>query len=834
MMGRKILLLLVVFTALLVNTARAGYWIPPIDYYTLNSLRFPLAHKSYDSDGSTHLLNLGIEPNTDYSRYWATAYDMSGVYDETRGWVASFDPAVQSNIDFAFLPAEDVDQASLSFWIKPKDVTKNSMIMTKAKPSDDPEYVSGFSLYIYDQHLFFASYSAISQLGNQYYIQSSTKLQSDRWHNVVITQSYTDAIKYSAMYIDGVLVGAATGEDISLTGMLDSNSISEALSTLGAASNQGFVFTPNTDWETYERSVTSNDLIIGVLNPFYEGRMSEFRFFSDFLMVCSDKTRFGYERANMEVAVGTRCDMSSDVASMAQDRIEQDGILGRLPLSSDYSDHQFSGLYAQNTIIGEALTAPTFAEDDLRIGKAQFGADNNDTYLTINYDPQKNRMATLGFTGPHQHSAISFWFQATDVESSYESPQIIYYLETARNSGGNSGPGLAITLQNGYITAVVWEWDGGPIREVQSYKRIVDQNWHHIALSIDPVPRGATNYQGLNTMGVVLYQDGHYVDSTLIDMLAKSSKDPDGEAKTTIGYDYESFQADRGLGEAISFIGNLSDFQVYDMPLSRPQARQLATRYSNAYKPVYDRVPYPVYSSNPSLSNGYYMVDQRATGPNPVSVKTSPYPDDSVEINFVVDWSKPLARWIDPVTHSESDDCYYGLGGVQYSAQSSWKSTAPSRVVLCFSPDEIQQGGAGPFSISLLYPNYNNGSLYLKVFDKLVPPKVWEAMAQGDFSAGLPGIKTNFTLNIGRYNTIIQAQTVAPQFYADSPNFVAPLFFGASELVSKIYDYNPDKPSTDSVTYISAGEAVGPIERPMYVDQRQLLDEFDVKLSKDR
>jgi hypothetical protein len=151
-------------------------------------------------------------------------------------------------------------------------------------------------------------------------------------------------------------------------------------------------------------------------------------------------------------------------------------------------------------------------------------------------------------------------------------------------------------------------------------------------------------------------------------------------------------------------------------------------------------------------------------------------------------------------------------------------------IVLCFSPAKIKKGIA-PFTLALRYSEYDDKVLYLPVLDTLLPDDVRYALIQYSETEGVTGIRTDFVINIGRYNIILQAKSDAPALYGgNQPNYVSALYFGADPLISSLL-----QDPTVMCMFMFQNNAVGTGSwQYNYVDQLQLLNEFDVKLAKDR
>ncbi|HAE26705.1 MULTISPECIES: hypothetical protein [Hyphomonas] len=90
-------------------------------------------------------------------------------------------------------------------------------------------------------------------------------------------------------------------------------------------------------------------------------------------------------------------------------------------------------------------------------------------------------------------------------------------------------------------------------------------------------------------------------------------------------------------------------------------------------------------------------------------------------------------------------------------------------------------------------------------------------------------------LNVGAYNMILQMNSGSFDInkQTPAPNYVSPMYQSVPALVKQILAYEKDAPLDRQVTFVLPWAAIVSSD-PVYVDQQQLLDDFDMQLSKDR
>ncbi len=780
--------------------AIAGYWTVPVDYYRLEHIRFPLSQDVYSSE-AWDIPNLA--PGPEAHRNDATATLMKSASDTERGYSAEFSGASYLYY-LAAIPdsADNRDIASLSFWLKPVSGGENSMLMSSGSS------VAGYSLYMWRGRLSFYYWNLSDGRPKSFGALSSRAPLARGWQNIVITQ-VSDAGPsgpYVALYVDGVLEDVSTFSPQG-SGLLGQTLLERRRSSIGSAVQAGWIEASQGEPYQYRRGYTSRESLDGVA-PFATAQMSEFRYFGGVEFACSDKTSRNFPADRHDPKSGDRCHVASDVAAFAHDRLEQAGFLARLPLAHDFGDHNFEGLNDANTV-GDCSQCPSFTNDPLRQSAAAFSRNR------VRYRPGNGPLAIDKVGWPY---GVSFWVKVSGAASGFQ---------PLFTSGSATAAGLDIALTNGKIEVAVWEAAGDQPTGLSSYN--LGPGWHHIAVSFDG---GGVARDKAAASGLKLIIDGSGQGSRAL----RSRPADVSTGNVTLGGP-DPRHGTRDLSGRTSydatFAGQISEVQVVGMPITFAQARALATRFPNAYRPTITRHPYPYsYRTARGAPNqpGYQYRNPDPTAAN--AFAKADYTYDSAHLEFDVDWSKPAPRWLDETTRQVTPDCEYVLGGVRdYAADPrTWELEQPSSVYLCFSPAKIDHK-APPFALALHYPRYDR-FLFLTVVEPMLPQDILDKLKTYSGGGGVAGLKTHFELNIGRYNMLLQAQmreTPSNQ----SPNYVSAIYQGAPDLVDKIFAYSPQPTPEQEVTALWGASVASGIAFN-YVDQKQLLNDIDIKLSKDR
>lgn len=775
--------------------AQSNYYIPTVNYNELNHLRYSFAN----SIDGTNFKNRGIS-GTNYN---ADSYlNARAQWSSDRGWVMRFEQADGKSrgggyVKHVYPRIGSSDKASLSLWLRPTTGTDDAFIMARG------EEARGFSILLWKKTLVFTSWDnhVIS------FVESdSGMLRAGDWNHIAVTQSSAvEGNYYVALYINNKLAGDGW---VKVPGLAP---LSETNGYIGSAAKAGWIAAGN-QVALYERDLSDADLLAFDVAPFFMGDIGDVRYFATEELVCSDKTQSSYAATNHEIELGSTCDLRSDIASLATDRIEPAGLISYFPYRRDINDHGPS----QTIVSDENTAAPYYRPDDLRLDKAEFIRGIEYNYVSYG-DESSNDAAKPGnlinthVKGPF---ALSFWMQRAGYP---DDPNIqMLYKAGSENEGG-----INVYLQAGQLYFGAWNDNGKKyFIPVSDRALITDSSWHHIAVSYDPARLGASNP---TPYALEAFIDGQWVGAS--EMKAVNGR---GGKFTTIGAKgpnstryYEGTKDKYKKGDN-AFSGNLSELRVYAFPLSLPQVRQLASHYPAAYEPIIRSDYYGTQSSS-SPVDGYVYIASTPSKSNPGY--QSNYQYDSLSIKLRYSWDSAPSRWIDTFSRQPTGDCEYVIGGVALQENPGWQAPEPTAAYLCFSPAKISNGMA-PFTLGLEYRAYAQ-TLYMPIFDALMPPAVLRELLKFG-SETIHDITTDFDLNIGKYNIILQAKTDAPLLYEREPNYIGPLFVGASKLVQTVFT---DATSKQMPIYIVIPtNALS--KSATYVDQKTLLDELDVKFSK--
>lgn len=785
--------------------AWAGYWTVPVNYYALEDVRYPLNSPQtglLDGDIVINLAQAPISPQL----FDGLASQITFADDARRGRVARFSSVQGRTASFikgVYPPGlqQSTDGAiSLSVWIKPNDIDEDQFVAAGGSAG------AGYSLTLQNGRLVYTYWAMNSGEQPQTDYLLSDKLdtvaaRASGWLNVVITQYRDDADKrphYAALYVNGKLAdGTHWVPAYSGLWFVTGPNVSDRRGYLGSANLSGYIFNYQSQKiQSYSRPNDKSDYTLAGLNTYFDGDASEFRLFAHLEMVCSDKTRAGYEARNHTLADGTRCDIGSDVSSISQDRIEPDSILVRMPFEQDPRDHHFAGL-GQLPETETSAPAPTYVSDELRLYAARFNKAGV-RYTSTN----PNTTA-----GPY---SVSFW-----LKSSPSLPSTIYRV-------GNTASGLNITAGDRLVSFALWgqEEPDAPVQCAAATIALPDDDWHHVVFSIDPTPwtrRGsAVSHAGLSA-----YLDGK-----------RGAVKPTGKFRTdndniNVGGADDGRDLNCRIVPLAAYDSFLSNLQVFKAPITPPQAAQLASRSANAAEAVYDRTEIDFHPGSISTRNGY---DFRYTAPAapPETLGES----SALEFEFIVDFGaeKLLPRWVNPVTQEFDPDCEYVLNGILARSPSQNTPIDPQMVLFCFSPSKIS-AGLTPFTIGLFYPSRGypqkiNAEAYnVLVWEPLVPKSLLEALSNYGHTSLRLDLALKFRISVSAYNILMQVKTLSDA-YPIAPNYVSPVYQGASALVKAVFD-----PKSELIQLITPQNGVTGTKY-YFIDQRQQLDDFDVKLSK--
>lgn len=794
-----------ILMAAVAQPAAAAYWTVPIDYYKLEHIRFALSQDKY---GQGVVLNLAQRLQD--GRLDGQSKNLAAYVDQDRGYAADFSATSGSRIIYRapmVSEAGNRDAASLSFWLRPKGNADSTMVLSGG--TDD----AGYSLYFYEDRLRFVIWSkGGANAGTYQIIDSRSKVRPGVWHNVVLSQSAAAAPSgaYVALYIDGVLEGVSKVSPDG-SGLLGRDTAPASRAVIGGASETGWIYERVGERFRYQRDQDGPGKIDRI-GAFTNAEMSEFRYFGGIQFVCSDKTRADYRDRNTSMGVGERCDIASDVASYAHDRLEQAGFLARLPYALELSDHNFEGLNAANVASDcSTCSRPRFTQDELRQSVAAFDANR------VQYRTGVGALSISNWNWPY---SVAFWLEAPKADHGF---QPIFTAGGVRTSGFDIALGREQRLE-----VTVWAFAGAYQPSVQSDR--LTPGWHHVVVTFDgpdwsEASRTAPSGLKLFIDGQVQVSDGLY-----------GIRRPAIELPITIGgpdhHNGTFDQRDTTYYEP-TFRGRLSEIQVVGMPITFAQARALASRFPNAYTPSFTKQDYPFVwkdAEGVKTQPGYAYRNPVATTENGHADPKDIY--DSLNLAFDVDWSKPAPRWLDEASGEVSRNCEYVLGGLRYYHELKDAAVSePSSVFLCFSPQKIDHN-MPPFSLAMYYPFYEK-FLFLTVVEPMATRSVLKKLKTYSSAHGVDGLKTHFELNVGRYNMVVQART-ADASASPSPNYVSPAYQGASALISKAFQYSGQGPRPEQqVTAVHPASAVTGIQLD-YVDQKQLLNDLDMKFSKDR
>lgn len=795
-----------VFAATTPRVVEAAYWTVPVDYYKLEHIRFALSQDQY---GGGVIFNLTQQPALQAGLLDGAATKVSASFDSERGYAASFTAASASRIIYRaplVSEAANQDAASLSFWLKPRDAA-DAMVLSGG------DLNAGYSLYVYLGRLRLVVWGqGGSQPGMYQIVDGRSEMTPGVWRNVVLTQTAKAAPSgaYLAIYVDGVLEGAAMASPDG-SGLLGRTTTEASRAVIGGASESGWIYERVGERWRYERDQDKTGKIDRI-EAFTNADIAEFRYFGGLQFVCSDKTRSDYRSRNIAAKIGDRCDVASDVASFAHDRVEQAGFLARLPFAHDLSDRNFQGLNTANAVSAcPSCSAPPFTYDPLRGSVASF-ASNRVQYRT---DVGALSVAKVGW--PY---SIAFWLEIPPAQNDFQ-PIV--------TGGGSRRAGFDIGLGAlGRVSATAWAFGGAKLASVSSSS--LTPGWHHVAVSFDGLPSRRSALEAPSSLK--LYIDGEGQASRPLD----APMPPETPAPVTIGgADPANGTLDpaaRSLYGA-TFKGRLSEMQILSMPLTYAQARGLASRFPNAYTPNIARQDYP-FAWRPAEGvppqDGYTYRNPVASADNGHTDAANTY--DSLNLDFAVDWSRSAPRWIDDSTGQASRNCEYVLGGVKYfHALKDAQVDEPASVLLCFSPQKIDHN-MPPFSLALYYPAYGK-YLFTTLVEPMATQPVLQKLKTYSSAHAVDGLKTQIGLNIGRYNMVVQARTEDASV-SPAPNYISPVYQGASDLISKAFQYSSAGPRPEQqVTAVYPAASVSGV-KPSFVDQKQLLDNLDMKFAKDR
>lgn len=786
------------------SNAYAGYWTPAINYYEVETVRFPLGM------GAKAIPNLAA----DGPRLSAEALRVPMTEkDPDRGYVLRFnDPTFGDGDAFTYLYPRNPtmrDQASMSLWIKPTD-TRNQVIAARG------DLQSGFTLQLETQYISDKVNLAFVFWDDErpHVIRSRNSLERDTWHHIVITQSSNvlDRPAHVAMYLDGVLEDRSDA-NVPDGGLLGGDG---TIATIGSASKSGYL----ANSAHYARDLRSTDPI-GDVRPFARAGMSEYRMFLGRTLLCSDKTASGDPLVrNSHVPPGTLCSVASDVTSLAQDRMEQASFRARIPLLADAKEHNFRGLHLFDDAPAPCRDCnPRFIADDrgVRQTVARF-----DGHQKITYQHVPGTSAIGNWAAPY---GVSMWIKPDAAGG--DDPQTLF-ASGNQEEGHYRRAGFHIYMQNGKIFAGAWDGECAAGRWRWVSATLPPKGlWQHVAVSYD-----APSMTIEQPAGLQLFVNGVVADT-------KETRHIGGitsPAPTVIGATSPTGAcngAEAAKPDGQFFTGEISELKTFHAPITQAQARQLASRYPNAYEPRYKRLSYPRMDSQagPQIPRvrGLDYVDVAASTSQNLWVDNEVNP--SVELRLRVDWSKPVAKWTGyhEFPHSPQQDCEYVLGGFFWS-QPSVPAEEPASALFCFSPRKIGQG-LPPFSIGLYYPAYGE-TLYLTVVDQIMPDEMLKKLAVYSENQGVKDLRSDIRLDVGAYNMIVQMKTEYPwrPGSAPTPNYVSPIYQGAPALVRQVFAN--DLPAEARITFVQPVIDARP--DVAYVDQRRLLDEFDMQLSKDR
>ncbi len=796
--------------------ADAAYWTRPVNYYALDTLRYPMTET-----GPVSLIP-SVAAGVDGLRYGATVRggSLTGVEDAERGLVARFDRNAKARVRHPFPNAEhggSETSASLSFWINLSDA-EDQMIAARG------DRRAGYSLSLQGGRLTFVYWANGGESPlDRHGLQSVTTLRPGAWRNVIITQASGKAEggAYVAIYVDGVLQASARS-DIPGSGLLGDRA-GDSNAALGGAMAEGWLWIDDT-FDPYRRDEADGGKIRSTgLWPFMSARLSEFRYFGGLMLVCSDKTRSRAEYAagNREIEVGARCPLTSDVASLAQDRIEQASYLARLPLRADVGDHNFAGLGVPNRAL--AGSHPTFVADPMGLRQTVAHFDGRQR---VDFDmlPQ-SALSLSDYTPPY---SLSMWINP-DAATLGAGAMTLFAL-------GDKNEGLRIHLDRGRVAAGLWNHLAPACQGAWARsERMIGPGWRHVAVSIDAPSADRSSGGGAAANGLRIFVDGRQVASRHVGSVthAMRGRASLGAAPTdeTCGYvgDGQASVSDQ------RFRGRISEVKVLRAPITAPQARRLASRYPNAYSPVYAALDFPRVAENPDpailRTPGYVYQDMAPATALPFDTWRNPFA--SLELRFSARWRRPAQPWRGYAGDNASDpDCEYVIGGAFWGQRTDGPAEEATSVLLCFSPKKIGQR-LPPFSLALFYPAYNR-YLFVTVIDPMIPADVLEQLKSYPAIPNGGKLETEFRLNIGQYNMLLQAKTVSDLYPEgmEPPNYISPLYQGAQDLARQALRPMASGPARDRITYVRS-EAV-PAFDLRYVDQRALLDDIDMNLSKDR
>lgn len=799
--------------------ALAAYWTVPVNYYQLERIRYPLA---IGETAVTKLPNLGVaQKNVGTAEIRSGR--LAGKLDPERGLSGVFNTTQAPQLVYPYPEGlSEKGEASLSLWIK-LDIDGNGDRVIAARG----DVSAGFTLHTLGRKLVFVYWDGTGKAA----VKSKRELQTGEWYNVIVTQSSSRAPQgpYTAIYVNGVLE-AAGGSDIRSGGLLAGTG--QGPGTIGSASTSGYLYTSHSGFSDYRRNGSDASPIDGV-QSFANALLSDFRLFygedtasaKAATLVCSDKTSDGDVRAaNTQMLVGSRCVITSDISSISQNRVEQASYLARLPFQREPSDHNFIGLSSLGNAQVNCTTCklPDFVEDNLQLrhSVARFTGSE-----IVEYIPSLPTPLLMGdWKAPY---SVSMWVKSAPGGD----PQRAQTLYQVGNEGTlRQSEGFHIYLHDGDIFAGVWSGQCG--EGVWARGRGPSAGvWQHIAVSFD-APQNQAAPGAPN--GLQVFLNGELVGSA--DTRAILAPKPHTTAIGQTGPAGGCGDAHPVPFYAQGFRGEMSEIKVLRGPITAPQARQFASRFPNAYTPDIDVVEYPqrraepdseipqikrmtYFNSVPTEENGFWAAD-----------KVNP----SVNLEWVIDWREAIPRWTGFTEKQIADkDCEYMLGGFfWYKADVPPEET--SSVLLCFSPWKISES-LPPFSIGLYYPEYQE-TLYLTVVDRMLTPDDLEQLAHyGDEDYPAPDLFSKINLNVGAYNMILQLSSgrfdLNKQWPA--PNFVSPIYQGAPSLLKQTFAFDANPPPHGQVTFVWPWAAVYLLD-PAYVDQQQLLDDFDMQLSKDR
>ncbi|PCI53788.1 MAG: hypothetical protein COB36_11750 [Alphaproteobacteria bacterium] len=796
--------------------AWASYWTVPIDYYN------DWSYIRYTLDDSSNLYNRGTGPTT------AIEHENGPLvfFDGDRGYVTQYgldneigQYPTYSTMDWtvtSFPSGGDEMVASLSLWVQPQIADRKEIIASRGKGSDD----LGFTLFKTGEDGLNLNILTLRNTSQVISVQANgdgrTKLFTDNeWTNIIITQAIEFADNksgpYIAIYVNGYLRGqsSASIDDETFSqwsGILaDYENFTESTESRIASPGTGVmvntcdstaVLIPNplSCLKYSERDINDLNLLDGEYYPYFYGEISDFRWYPGINLVCAAKTKDTYQADNKSLPLGQLCDITSDVNSIANDRLEQMNVLARLPYRVDAEDKNWQGL-GETATLSSSVSPFTYVSDALRQSVAYMNSSGGEKYtLPENYS---------------YNTGLSFWLKfntlpTSDVTLLANDIDLFDY-----DIGLTSGSEISVTYTGIDDTVYTSPLD------------IETDTWHHFAVTFDG-PRA--NLSDTDQTEILIYFDGALV-----------SHSTDQYINTVDSADFQ-VGAGRKIDAPDAYI---SDVLVTNSPITLPQVRRLASRFpGGGYAPAYNKTSMLASFEKQSMASAGYTAQVKTTFETP----RPPYLYDSVEFSFKYDWSKAATEWDGFDGDTSSDDCKYVLGGFAYlgNTMPGWEVADSRAVAICFTPAKIGNN-VNPFTLLMQYTRYDEQPFYLPFFDPLIPAEVLSALKNYGTSE-ITNIVTDITLNIGRYNTIVTVKTTAPDYFNETPEFVEFFLSGPYGLTGKFLAPRLILPLSDGALPIDNENAFlfyntnsatwsGDL---YYVDQKKLIDDIDINAAKDR